>query len=115
MAERTQFRRDRVVVPIARKHLLPDPLFFRCHLADDPVRQANDLVGQRIRHGAIGAWKAEAREYRGEPVPIRTFYELRLRWPLPPRLRCRRRRDNQFRRFVPCQTAGCCYPLLQKI
>src|ERR1700726_4877004 len=24
------FRRDRVVVPIARKHLLPDPLFFRC-------------------------------------------------------------------------------------
>jgi hypothetical protein len=48
LAERTQFRRDRVVVPIARKHLLPDPLFFRCHLADDPVRQANDLVGQRI-------------------------------------------------------------------
>jgi hypothetical protein len=30
LAERTQFRRDRVVVPIARKHLLPDPLFFRC-------------------------------------------------------------------------------------
>jgi hypothetical protein len=30
LAERTQFRRDRVVVPIARKRLLPDPLFFRC-------------------------------------------------------------------------------------
>jgi CBS domain-containing protein len=29
LAERTQFR-SRVIVPIARKHLLPDPLFFRC-------------------------------------------------------------------------------------
>jgi EF hand len=43
LAERTQFRRDRVVVPIARKHLLPDPLFFRCIFSEG---------AQMPRHGA---------------------------------------------------------------
>jgi hypothetical protein len=45
LAERTQFRRDRVVVPIARKHLLPDPLFFRCIFSGRSRRRRRQLGG----------------------------------------------------------------------
>jgi hypothetical protein len=44
LAERTQFRRDRFVVPIARKHLLPDPLFFRCIFSGRSRRFAEPML-----------------------------------------------------------------------
>src|ERR1700730_2454583 len=48
LAERTQFRRDRVVVPIARKHLLPDPL---CTLR---VRRRRRLTQHSLPGGLLG-------------------------------------------------------------
>jgi inward rectifier potassium channel len=55
LAERTQFRRDRVVVPIARKHLLPDPLFFRCIFSGRSrgVNGTTRFVGLRQAVGAM--------------------------------------------------------------
>jgi hypothetical protein len=56
LAERTQFRRDRVVVPIARKHLLPDPLFSAVFSAGGLVgvngRQASTRDGTGDAYGA---------------------------------------------------------------
>jgi hypothetical protein len=52
LAERTQFRRDRVVVPIARKHLLPDPLFFRC-IFSGRSRRSDRHVATRIPLGLV--------------------------------------------------------------
>jgi hypothetical protein len=46
LAARTQFR-SRVVVPIARKHLLPDPLFFRC-IFSGRSRRSERHVATRI-------------------------------------------------------------------
>ena len=58
LAERTQFRRDRVV-PIARKHLLPDPLFFRC-IFSGRSRRSERHVATRI-----GAARSESDNLKG--------------------------------------------------
>src|ERR1700738_4661762 len=56
LAERTQFRRDRVVVPIARKHLLPDPLFFRCIFSGRSRRSERHVQACRPHPGSTSSW-----------------------------------------------------------
>jgi len=50
LAERTQFRRDRVVVPIARKHLLPDcfSAVFSAGGACGGARRRSSLQGEAL-------------------------------------------------------------------
>src|ERR1700731_2639777 len=58
LAERTQFRRDRVVVPIARKHLLPDPLFFRCIFSGRRLRRCPPATASLS--GVARCWHSNA-------------------------------------------------------
>src|ERR1700730_16567751 len=91
LAERTQFRRDRVVVAIARKHLLPDPLFFRC-IFSGRSRRSERHVATRIPLGLV---PLEANQIISKDGIVTSGRRLR-RCPVQQHDECRWREGGPF-------------------